>query len=49
MSGRIRGPYDELGRMEAGFTAEEIEDLKTLEEETLSRLDPQKDDKGSKA
>ncbi|MEW6764752.1 MAG: ferritin-like domain-containing protein [Pseudomonadota bacterium] len=38
MSGRIRGPYDELGRMHAGFTAEEMEDLKALERETLGRL-----------
>lgn len=33
MQGRIRGPYDELGRMQAGFSAEEIEDLKALESE----------------
>ena len=33
MQGRIKGPYDELGRMEAGFTAEEIDDLKALEKE----------------
>lgn len=38
MSGRIRGPYDELGRMHAGFTAEEMEDLRALEMETLGRL-----------
>lgn len=38
MQGRIHGPYDELGRMAAGFTAEEIEDLKALEAETISRL-----------
>ncbi|MGC9456061.1 MAG: ferritin-like domain-containing protein [Halothiobacillaceae bacterium] len=43
MSGRIRGPYDELGRMEAGFTAEEMEDLKAMERETLARLDPEGD------
>ncbi|MFP4272263.1 MAG: ferritin-like domain-containing protein [Halothiobacillaceae bacterium] len=39
MSGRIRGPYDELGRMEAGFTAEEMEDLREMERETLARLE----------
>lgn len=38
MAGRIRGPYDELGRMHAGFTAEEMEDLKAMEAETLGRL-----------
>lgn len=38
MSGRIRGPYDELGRMHAGFTAEEMEDLRAMEMETLGRL-----------
>jgi len=38
MAGRIRGPYDELGRMHAGFTAEEMEDLRALERETLGRL-----------
>ncbi|MEW6445867.1 MAG: ferritin-like domain-containing protein [Pseudomonadota bacterium] len=38
MSGRIRGPYDELGRMHAGFTAEEMDDLRAMEMETLGRL-----------
>lgn len=38
MAGRIRGPYDELGRMHAGFTAEEMEDLRAMEMETLGRL-----------
>lgn len=38
MAGRIRGPYDELGRMHAGFTEEELADLKALEQETLERL-----------
>ena len=39
MHGRIRGPYDEPGRMAAGFTAEEIDDLKAMEADTLARLD----------
>lgn len=39
MHGRIRGPYDEPGRMAAGFTTEEIDDLKAMEAETLARLD----------
>jgi uncharacterized ferritin-like protein (DUF455 family) len=39
MNGRIRGPYDEPGRLAAGFTQEEIEDLKLMEAETLARLD----------
>lgn len=38
MSGRIRGPYDELGRMHAGFTAEEMDDLRAMEAETLGLL-----------
>lgn len=38
MSGRIRGPYDELGRMHAGFTAEEMADLRAMEQETLGLL-----------
>lgn len=39
MQGRIRGPYDEPGRMAAGFTREELDDLKIMEKETLARLD----------
>ena len=39
MHGRIRGPYDETGRRQAGFSPEEIADLKALEAETLARLD----------
>ncbi|MGC8698019.1 MAG: ferritin-like domain-containing protein [Halothiobacillus sp.] len=39
MSGRIRGPYDEPGRLAAGFTQEEIDDLKIMEAETLARLE----------
>lgn len=39
MQGRIRGPYDEPGRLAAGFTPEEIDDLKVMEAETLARLD----------
>ena len=39
MHGRIRCPYDEPGRMAAGFTSEEIDDLKAMEAETLARLD----------
>jgi len=38
MSGRIRGPYDELGRMHAGFTEEEMDDLRAMEKETLGLL-----------
>ncbi|MEW5837431.1 MAG: ferritin-like domain-containing protein [Pseudomonadota bacterium] len=38
MSGRIRGPYDEMGRMNAGFSAEEMEDLRAMEQETLRQL-----------
>ncbi len=38
MHGRIRGPYDEPGRLAAGFTTEEIDDLKAMEAETLARL-----------
>jgi len=38
MSGRIRGPYDELGRMHAGFTPEEMDDLRAMEQETLGLL-----------
>ncbi len=38
MNGRIRGPYDEPGRLAAGFTQEELDDLKDMEAETLSRL-----------
>lgn len=39
MHGRIRGPYDEPGRRQAGFSPEEIADLKALEADTLARLD----------
>jgi hypothetical protein len=39
MQGRIRGPYDEPGRLAAGFTRDEIEDLKAMEAQTLARLD----------
>jgi len=39
MSGRIRGPYDEPGRLAAGFTKEELDDLKLMEAETLARLE----------
>lgn len=39
MNGRIRGPYDEPGRLAAGFTQDEIDDLKLMEAETLARLD----------
>ncbi|WP_407276583.1 ferritin-like domain-containing protein [Halothiobacillus sp. DCM-1] len=39
MAGRIRGPYDEPGRLQAGFSPEEIEDLKALEAHTLALLD----------
>lgn len=39
MHDRIRGPYDEPGRMAAGFTREEIDDLKAMEAQTLARLD----------
>jgi uncharacterized ferritin-like protein (DUF455 family) len=39
MSGRIRGPYDEQGRLAAGFTTEELDDLKIMEAETLARLE----------
>ncbi len=49
MQGRIRGPYDELGRMAAGFTAEELDDLKALEAETLGRLDQRKTSRGKAA
>jgi uncharacterized ferritin-like protein (DUF455 family) len=38
MRGRIRGPYDELGRMHAGFSAEEMDDLRAMEKETLGWL-----------
>ena len=38
MSGRIRGPYDELGRMQAGFSEDEMMDLRTMEKETLGLL-----------
>ncbi len=38
MQGRIKGPYDELGRMEAGFTRGEIDDLKALEAEFEAAL-----------
>lgn len=38
MQGRIRGPYDEPGRLAAGFTHEELDDLKIMEKETLARL-----------
>lgn len=38
MAGRIRGPYDELGRTHAGFTAEEMEDLRAMEMDALGRL-----------
>jgi len=38
MSGRIRGPYDELGRIHAGFTPEEMDDLRAMEQETLGLL-----------
>jgi len=38
MSGRIRGPYDEMGRMHAGFTEEEMDDLRAMEKETLGLL-----------
>ncbi len=39
MSGRIRGPYDEPGRLAAGFTQEELDDLKIMEADTLARLE----------
>ncbi len=39
MTGRIRGPYDEPGRRQAGFSDEEIADLKALEARTLARLE----------
>ncbi len=39
MHGRIRGPYDEPGRRQAGFSPEEIADLKAMEADTLARLD----------
>lgn len=38
MKGRIRGPYDEPGRLAAGFSQEEINDLKAMEAQTLARL-----------
>ena len=38
MKGRIRGPYDDLGRKAAGFTDEEMADLREMEAETLARL-----------
>ncbi|ANJ66376.1 hypothetical protein A9404_02370 [Halothiobacillus diazotrophicus] len=38
MQGRIRGPYDEPGRLAAGFSPEEMADLKAMEAETLARL-----------
>ncbi len=38
MAGRIHGPYDEQARAAAGFTPEELADLKALEAETLERL-----------
>lgn len=31
MKGSLRGPFDEIARMQAGFTAQEIEDLNSLE------------------
>lgn len=39
MAGRIRGPYDEAGRKQAGFSPEELEDLKEMERQTLTRLE----------
>lgn len=39
MAGRIRGPYDEVGRKAAGFSDEEIQDLKDMEADTLARLE----------
>ncbi len=38
MAGRIHGPYDEQARTAAGFTPEELADLKALEADTLARL-----------
>lgn len=38
MKGRIRGPYDEVGRRAAGFSDAEMADLKEMEAETLARL-----------
>lgn len=31
MKGSLRGPFDAVARMQAGFTAEEIKDLNSLE------------------
>ena len=31
MNGSLRGPFDEVARLQAGFTAEEIADLNSLE------------------
>ncbi len=39
MQGRIRGPYDELGRRQAGFTDEEMDDLRALETNMLEQLE----------
>ncbi|MDG4866470.1 ferritin-like domain-containing protein [Guyparkeria sp. 1SP6A2] len=39
MAGRIRGPYDEVGRKAAGFSDGEMQDLKDMEAETLAMLE----------
>lgn len=39
MAGRIRGPYDEVGRRAAGFSDGEMQDLKDMEAETLAMLE----------